>query len=208
MNLPFFPAPYRLGAANLERFNALTLQPFPGSTLHALAFLGLLAVVAGCSSPNVNPPSPRANTGYVDFYTDSNQNLSWEVKRAGENTNDMRTVFSDYKTMPGNILRLATPAGNHCFQVWFMNLVTTGPETVIVEVANGKVTPVHVTLKPAASASVQSQSYEYRATARATRRVTRITMGDQQAFDIGLVAASPQDYQTKERVLYFSPASK
>ena len=44
-----------------------------------LAAAGLFVV--GCASPNVNPPQARVNTGYVDFYADSSEELNWQVRR-------------------------------------------------------------------------------------------------------------------------------
>ncbi len=165
-------------------------------------------LLASCSTPDVNPRTPRANTGYVDFYTEGAGALSWEIKRAEPKTGTMRTVFCEYKPLPGNIVRLAAAEGNHRFELWCNNQVTTGPETVLVPVANGKVTPVRVTLTPAGSASVAIRTDEYRPTARATRRVTRIADQEQELFQLGLSAAPPQDYQPKERMAYFSLPAK
>lgn len=174
---------------------------------NSMRYLAVLAclVSAGCGTPNVNPPVPRADTGYVDFYTDSNLSLSWSVQRAAGPDGAMRKVFSEFKPVPGNILRLAAPAGRHRFEIGLNNQVTTGPQTVVVEVANGKVTPVRVTLTPAGSASVIGKSYEYRSTVKATRRVTRISTGDQPVFRIEAKADAPQDYRPKERMPYFAP---
>ncbi|HEY5913528.1 MAG TPA: hypothetical protein VJA21_23320 [Verrucomicrobiae bacterium] len=163
---------------------------------------------AGCRTGDLNPPVPRANTGYVDFYTDSSGQLSWKVRRASEPTGEMRTVFSEFKPIPGNVLRLAAPPGTYRFEVWFSNQTTTGPQTVVVQVADARVTPVHVTLAPAGSASVVGQSYEYRSTARATRRVTKTSAQPQQVFQIGLTAGTPQAYQPKEQMSYWSVAAK
>ncbi len=90
--------------------------------MNRMRLLGLLALVfsAGCTSPNVNPPPPRANTGYVDFYADSSMDLAWEVKRAVGKTGEMRTVFSEFKPVKGTVLRLAAPPGTNRFQVWFI----------------------------------------------------------------------------------------
>ncbi len=161
-------------------------------------------VTAGCSTPDVNPAAPRAHTGYVDFYTDSSMDLSWKVKRATEPGGEMRPVFSEFKPIEGNVLRLAAPPGAHQFEVWFSNEVTKGPTTVLVQVVDAKVTPVHVTLTPAGATSVIGQNYEYRSTARITRRVTRVTTGDQTVFEIGAAAEDPRDYGSKEQMPYFA----
>jgi hypothetical protein len=169
-------------------------------------FLAALAclLLAGCATPNVNPSAPRARTGYVDFYTSSNEDLSWEIKRLSEPAGKMEKVFSEFQPIPGNILRLAVPLGRHEFQVWFINRVTEGPKRLQVAVADGQITPVHVTLTSTNSASVDSQQYEYRPTAKATRRVTRLSSGQSQVYQIGANATAPQPYQQKEQMPYFA----
>lgn len=172
-----------------------------GRTFFLVCLLG-----AGCSAPNVNPPAPKANRGYVDFYTDSDLNLSWRIKQGSATGTKLRPLFTEVKPLRGNILRLASPAGTYRFEVWFNNQVTSGPQTVLVQVANEKVTPVHVTIASAGSLSVSTRSYEYRPTARATRRVTRVGEQDQEVFDIGAVPGTAQDYRPKEGMPYFRPS--
>jgi hypothetical protein len=165
-----------------------------------LAWLGL----TGCSTPNVNPATPRARTGYIDFYTDSDMGLSWEVKRADDQTGEMRAVFSEFKPVQGTILRLAAPPGNHRFQVWFTNQVTEGPQTVQVQVADGKVTPVHVSLAPVGSTAVERKTYRMGGSAKGYARGTKISSDQSSVFRIGAEAGSPQAYGPKERMPYWS----
>jgi hypothetical protein len=161
--------------------------------------------LAGCGSPNVNPSKPHANTGYVDLYTDSDLVLGWEVKRGAEQSTVMRTVFNEFDPVIGNILRLAAPNGTYRFQVWFINRLTTGPQTVTVQIINGKVTPVHVTLTSIGTSDVTTTTrYEYRTTVRATRAVPIISTGPQTTYQISLTAAAPQDYQPKEQTAYYA----
>jgi len=168
----------------------------------------LCVLAAGCASHDVNPAKPKATVGYVDFYTDSYQRLSWRVKRAEEQNGDMVEVFLKYTPLEGNILRLAAPAGTNLFEVWFMNQLTTGPEPVLVPVANGKVTSVRVTLSPTKSGVVRTETYEYRTTRRGVRQVARNSSADQQALEIDLAASPPQDYRPKEEMPYFAQPSK
>lgn len=170
------------------------------------AALACLAV-AGCKTGQVNPASPRADTGYVDFYTDADEGLSWEVKETTEG-GETRTVYAGYKELTGNVLRLAAPAGTHRFTIWFYNLVTTGPQAVVVQVENARVTPVRISLTPAGSTAVVTKSYEYRPTALASRRVSRVATDKQQTLQIGAIAANPTDYQPKERMPYFAGSAK
>ena len=172
-----------------------------------LAFAACL-IFAGCSTPNVNPPSPRADTGYVDFYTDSSFELMWEVKRADERTGEMRTVFSEFEPVPGTILRLAAPPGAHRFQVWFLNEATEGPQGVEVRVENGKVTPVHVSLEAAGTTSVERKEYGFRGSAKRYGRGTKIVSEQNAVYKIGAVAGVPETYRPKEQMPYFSPEQK
>ncbi len=162
----------------------------------------------GCSTHDVNPPAPRADTGYVDFYTDSDLGLSWEVKRADDRTGELQTVFSEYKPVVGSILRLAAPPGNHRFQVWFSNQFTEGPQTVQVQVEDGKVTPVHVTLTSAGSTLVREKNYSFRGSAKGYARGTKISTEQGQVFRIGLAAGMPEAYQPKEKKPYWSVSAE
>jgi len=181
------------------------------SMIRKTAFAGLCLGwfgLTGCSTPNVNPTSPRPNTGYVDFYTDSDMGLSWEVKRAEEGKGEMREVFSEFKPVQGTVLRLAAPPGNQRFQVWFINQVTEGPQTVEVQVADGKVTPVRVTLTSAGSTSVDRKHYAFRGSTKGYGGGTKIVSGQSAVFQIGAVAGTPQAYRTKEAMPYWSSAPK
>jgi hypothetical protein len=175
-------------------------------TLSSLAAASL--AIAGCGTPNVNPPAPRAHTGYVDFYTGTNLSLSWEVKRADKDNGELRTVFLEYKPLEATILRLAVPPGSHRFQVWFMNQATQGPQTVQVEVENGKVTPVHITLTPAGTTTVETKVYGFRPSAKGYGRGTKIESEETGTYQIGAVAEQPRGYGTKEQMPYFVPAPK
>lgn len=176
--------------------------------MHRLRFALIACLMsAGCTTSNVNPPSPRAGTGYVDLYTDANLGLSWEVKRASQ-TGELRTVFGEFKPINGTVLRLATPPGTQRFELWFNNRVTEGPCAFTAQVLDGKVTPVRVSLTPSGSASVLSKGHEYRPTARATRQVTKVTAQDSEVFRIGAVAEPPREYRPQEQMPYFSGHSQ
>jgi hypothetical protein len=161
-------------------------------------------VFVGCGTANVNPVSPRANTGYVDFYTDSNLALSWEVKRTDESTGKSSIVFSDFKPLQTSVLRLASPPGKYRFQVWFMNKVTDGPEIVEVQIESGKITPVHLTLTAAGSGTVVNRTYGISSYARGYRYGTTVEKQESEMLKISLNAQDARDYEPKERMPYFA----
>src|SRR4051812_25152739 len=125
----------RLSSSNVEKFK-------PIGFFSALAVLGLLA---GCATRNLNPPSARANTGYVDFYTDPAANVCWEVTRFHEASGTFQAIFSNYEPAAG-ILRLAFAPGPQRLRINLLNRVVTKPAELVVDVQNGKITPVRVTL--------------------------------------------------------------
>ena len=175
----------------------------------AFAWLVLVALTSpSCSTPNVNPPSAHADTGYVDFYTDSDLELSWEVKWFDPRSAKLKTVFNQFQPVEGSVLRLASRPGRQRFQVWFINKVTEGPQAVEVDVENGKVTPVHVSLTQAGKTSVDRKSYVRRATVRGSRRAVNIATDEQGIYRIAAAAETPQAYQPKERMSYWSVMPK
>ena len=62
---------------------------------------------AGCASANVNPPSPAANTGYVDFFTAPPAALAWDVRQ-----DDGAKLYSSIEPLEDRVLRLAPPPGS------------------------------------------------------------------------------------------------
>jgi hypothetical protein len=167
-----------------------------------LVAIGL--TMCGCSTPDLNPPAPRANTGYVDFYTDADLGLSWEIKRRDDSSAKLRTVYSEFDPVQGSVLRLASPPGNYSFQVWFINRATTGPKWVDVRVEDGKVTPVHVSLISEGGVAAARKEYRFGGSAKGPARGTKIITDKDVLYGIEAVAGTPQVYQSKERMAYWS----
>jgi hypothetical protein len=166
-----------------------------------LAVAGL--IVPGCATPNVNPPQARANTGYVDFHADASADLSWEVARWEEHKREFQRVFWDLEPPPGGILRLAFAPGRHRLRVALLNRVITKPAEIEVEVQDGKVSPVRVTLAEAGTTLVTTKEQSRGGTAygRYGRR-TKIGSDETVKYDISAVAAPSVRYETKEKMPY------
>jgi hypothetical protein len=166
-----------------------------------LAAVGLF--VTGCASPNVNPPQARANTGYVDFHADSASELCWQVERFEDRSQSFQRVFSELEPPLGGVLRLAFAPGHHRLRVTFLNRVITQPAEVEVEVQDGKITPVRVTLTAAGVALVRTERENRGGTAKG-RYGRRTTIGSDETvmYAISAVADTPVAYQLKERMSY------
>jgi hypothetical protein len=162
-------------------------------TLAAAALL-----VSSCASPNVNPAKARANTGYVDFRADSSPDLSWEVARFDERTQAFQKVFSDLNPPTGGVLRLAFAPGRHRLQITFLNRVISKPAEIEVEVQDGKITPVRVTLTATGTALVDRKTQSLGGTAKGSYGLrSKIVSDTTVMYGVAAVADPCVAYQPK-----------
>jgi hypothetical protein len=173
------------------------------STFLLFSMAAFLLIASGCASPDVNSPKPRANEGYVDFYSDTDAELCWEVREIRAPAGDLKTICSEFKPVEKDVLRLAFAPGHHRFRVTFLNRVITSPAEVEVDVQNGKITPVRVTLMEAGSTSVKSKEVSAGGTpyGRWGRR-TVIKSDSSVRYDLSAEAGAPVQYQPKEQMPY------
>ena len=166
-----------------------------------LAAAGLL--VAGCASPNVNPPHARAKTGYVDFYADSSGELSWEVARFDARTQGFKSVFSELEPPPGRVLRLAFPPGHYRMRVTFMNRVVREPGLVELEIKDRLITPVHVALIPDGTTQVETKKTRVGGTFKGRYgRGTKFGSDESTMYRVSTEAQASVPYQAKEQMPY------
>jgi len=169
--------------------------------LPAIAALTLLAT--GCATSNVNPPEARANTGYVDFHAEAATDLCWEVTRFDERGQDFQRVFSAFDPPTVGILRRAFPPGRHRLRVTFLNRVITQPAEVELEIQDGRITPVRVSLTEAGTTMVESKEVNRGGTARGHHgRRTKIDSDETAMYRLSAAAAPAVAYQPKERMSY------
>jgi hypothetical protein len=129
--------------------------------------------------------------------------LNWEVTRWDDRSRDFELVFWDLDPPPGGILRLAFAPGHQRLRVAFLNRVIKKPVEVEVEVQDGKVLPVLVTLTEAGTTVVKSKEQERGGTAfgRYGRR-TKFSSAEMAVYDIALAVAPPVAYQPREQMHY------
>lgn len=172
-----------------------------------LLMLCLLAVssallAGGCASSNVNPAVARRDTGYVDFYVTITNDLYWDITDMASN----KKVFSQFSALGEPILRLAFKPGQYKFQVTFMNRVIAETGTADVDVRDGMVTPVMVTLEPMGAASVHNRNTEIGKTFYGRfRQRTRTTSTQTVNYKITAETKPPLPFRPKEQMPYFHP---
>jgi hypothetical protein len=163
-----------------------------------------LTLLAGCASRHNEHNSAVIATGYVDFYCESERDLSWDVLRFDEKQGKMKPAYSNYKPLPGNMVRVSSPAGPQRFQVGIFNRANPGPVHVAVEVEPEKVTPVKITLEPLGQVWVHRGLYAFRGSSKGYAGGTKIISEKNEVVKISAEGQPPQPFQPKENVAYSS----
>lgn len=176
--------------------------PAPRHLLLTLSLLLPGLIVVGCTSANINPPQAHMNTAYVDFHADV-AGLCWEVSRFDDRSQSFQRVYSELKPPQCEILRLAFAPGRHLLRVTILNRVTSGPIELEVEVRDGKITPVRVSLTDVGTTFVQTKEESRGGTAKG-RWGRRTKFGDYEStrYRLSAAAGRPVAYQLKEQMPY------
>jgi hypothetical protein len=177
--------------------------------IQSIAFPLLLATASlwssGCATRDVNPPHAGADTGYVDFYTVSSGDIYWRVERL-DKSGQRERVYSEPKAPSGGVLRLSFAPGDQHLLITILNQVVVKPAEVEVEVQNGKITPVRITLTPAGATQVQTSRERYGERARGGGgRRTDYSSKEAASYEQSAVAETPLAYQPKEQMSYAHP---
>lgn len=160
----------------------------------------LVLAAGGCASLNVNPSVAKPGMGYVDFYCVDADGLYWDIT----DTKTGKKVFYNFNPFNEQILRVALKPGHYQLRINVLNHVINQTATADVEVREGKITPITVTLAPAGSETVRTTSTQVGGTYYGRYgRSTRIVTTQSTSFDI-LAEPRPQlPYQPKEQMSYF-----
>ena len=165
--------------------------------------IGLLAV--SCASTNVNPTAPRSHTGYIDFYSEPDADLFWEIEQWDTSDDAYKSVFSEMKSVKDEFLRLGFAPGSYQLRISFLNLAVVEPTVVKVEVREGFITPVllqlaHVGQSAVVSKQITVGSNLYGRYGRRTKIINSQTGG---IFRAAASAQPFQPYQLKQQMPYF-----
>lgn len=171
--------------------------------------LGLAFLTFGCASPNVNPSTPRASTGYMDLYAESGDTLAWDIRRFDAAANQFKTVFSELDPTEDGMVRLAFAPGRYRFRVSFLNRVIVEPALLEVEVQEGRITPVRIILTESGVTAVQTRQTSRGGTAYGHYgRRTKIASHETRAYRLTALPQETQPYQIRQHVPYAQPPTK
>lgn len=161
-----------------------------------------LLLPAGCASPNVDPPQAHPNTGYIDFYSPTDDDLCWEVAETKGSESHFRTIFSDVKPVEGDRLRLAFSPGPHRLRVTFLNRVISAPVVFSCDVHAGKIVPAAISLNPAGQTTVVSKQTTMGGTQGRSGRQTKINREETVRYDLSAEVGQAFPYQPKNQINY------
>ncbi len=174
------------------------IRPMKALILCLLA-AGIILAASGCTSPNVNPASARPDTGYVDFYCDNADNLYWDITDIKQN----KKVFYEFDPIKEPILRVALKPGEYQLRINFLNHVISTPATTEVDVHNGMITPVTVTLVAAGTETVRDTDTRVGGTYYGRYgRGTKIVTTESTSYDILAEPRPSVTYQQKALMPY------
>ena len=122
----------------------------------AIGMVGLLlGFVCGCATPDVNPPTARTGRGYVDLYTMPKSEVWWKVDVFDPGRQGYKEFTAQFKAPGEGIFRVEARPGRHKARISFVNQAIEAPAEIEVEVREGMITPVKVTLEQGDSTYVR-----------------------------------------------------
>jgi hypothetical protein len=158
----------------------------------------LLGFVCGCATPDVNPPTARTGRGYVDLYTMPKSEVWWKVDVFDPGRQGYKEFTAQFKAPGEGIFRVEARPGRHKARISFVNQAIEAPAEIEVEVREGMITPVKVTLE-------QGDSTYVRIVEDRIKDVYRNKAKDyqQQRWKVSAVAEPWVPYTPKQNTVYW-----
>jgi hypothetical protein len=158
----------------------------------------LLGLACGCASLDVDPPAARAGRGYVDLYTVPKTESWWKVDVFDPRRQGYKEFTAQFKAPAAGIFRIEARPGSHKARVSFVNQAIEAPAELEVELREGMITPVQVTLKEGDSTYVRVTDDRARDVHR-----NKVTDYQQQRWRISAVAQPAIPYTAKRNTAYW-----
>ena len=127
----------------------------------------------------------------------------------GKSATSKRTELEQIEPVEGRVLRLALAPGHHRLRITFLNRVISDPALIEVEVRDGQVTPVEMTLTATGTAFVRTEEQRRGGTARGRYgRATKVASDESQMYRVTATLQTPRPYQLKEQMPYAQNPAK
>jgi hypothetical protein len=158
----------------------------------------LLGLACGCATSDVDPSGARVGRGYVDLYTVPRTEAWWKVDVFDPGRQSYKEFTAQFKAPGEGVFRIEARPGRHKARISFVNQAIEAPAEVEVEVREGMITPVRVTLS-------QGDSTYVRVVGDRARDIHRnkVTDYQQQRWQISAVAQPFIPYTAKQNTAYW-----
>lgn len=167
--------------------------------------IAIAVLACGCATSDVNPPTAKAETGYVDFYADDASGLCWQIQRLQTDDGKSKIMFEEFKPRTNGTVRLAFAPGTYHFGIRFLNRAITEPGITELIVENGKITPVRVTLVETGKTIMETREVRVGGTFYGrSGRSTKLRASEGATFRVQAEPEQAVPYQPKERPLLSS----
>jgi hypothetical protein len=134
----------------------------------------------------------------VDFYTVPKAEAWWKVDVFDPSRQDYKEFTAQFKAPGAGIFRVEARPGRYKARISFVNQPVEAPAEAEVEVREGLITPVRVTLNKGDSTHVRVVDDRARDAHR-----NKVRDYQQQRWQISAVAQPPVPYTPKERTAYW-----
>jgi len=151
-------------------------------------------ICIGCASSNVNPSAARSNTGYVDIFDPEGGSWSWSIENPGGGS----SFYTEYRPQTG-IVRIALSPGSYDLGIAVLNTAISKPPAVKVQVHDGQLTPIRVSLLEEGATAVDRKHTQV--PGRYLRR-TKITADETHSHRLEAEVLPAIPYRPKEQVPY------
>ena len=158
----------------------------------------VLGLAGGCATSDVDPSTARAGRGYVDLYTMPRTEAWWKVDVFDPNRQSYKEFTAQFKAPREGVFRIEARPGRHKARISFVNQAIEAPAEIEVEVREGMITPVQVSIN-------QGDSTYVRVVGDRARDIHRnkVTDYQQQRWQISPVAQPFIPYTAKQNTAYW-----
>jgi hypothetical protein len=181
-----------------QRLASRWCQPLKRIALAGWLSALVFGFAGGCATPDVDPSAARAGRGYVDLYTMPKTEAWWKVDVFDPGRQSYKEFTAQFKAPGEGVFRIEARPGRHKARISFVNQAIEAPAEVEVEVREGMITPVQVTIN-------QGDSTYVRVVGDRARDVHRnkVTDYQQQRWQISAVAQPFIPYTAKQNTAYW-----
>ena len=158
---------------------------------------GLLLIVSGCASPDVNRSAARSGRGYVDLFTVPKSDVWWKVDVFLKQEQAFKEFTVEFQAPEKDILRVEARPGWYKARITFVNAAVEAPADIEVEVREGMITPIRVTMEPAGTTYSRSREDRLR------WQSARVRTYDQKLWKISAAVEAPVPFAPKENADYW-----